>query len=99
MTGSRVVRAHLWSGGYASTRAGRAWLAKAAGVKFPSAEWGSLLVIVAPPFLDALPSIGQRQEPRGVQALGSQPGVERLDERVIQHDAAGAFISGRSSSG
>ena len=45
---------------------------------------GSLLVVVAPPFLDALLGIGQGQEPRRVQALCPQPGVERLDERVVR---------------
>ena len=45
---------------------------------------GSLLVVVAPPFLDAGPGIGQGKEPRGVQALGPEPGVEGLDERVVR---------------
>ena len=45
---------------------------------------GPLLVVVAPPFFDAHPGVGQGQEPRGVQALGPEPGVERLDERVVR---------------
>jgi hypothetical protein len=32
---------------------------------------GSIFVVVASPFLDALTGIGQRQEPRGVQAFRS----------------------------
>jgi hypothetical protein len=43
-----------------------------------------LLAVVAPPFFKALPGVGQGQEPRGVQALGPQPGVERLDEGVVR---------------
>ena len=45
------------------------------------------LVVVAPPVLDALTCIGQRQEPRGVQAFRSQTAVEGLDIGVIRHDA------------
>jgi hypothetical protein len=43
-----------------------------------------LLVVVAPPFFDALPGVSQRQEPRGVQALGPEPGVKGLDEGVVR---------------
>lgn len=52
--------------------------------RVPECRVGPLLVVVAPPFFDAGSGIGQAQEPRGVQALGPQPGVERLDERVVR---------------
>jgi hypothetical protein len=42
-----------------------------------------LLVVMAPPFLETLSGIGQGQKPRGVQALGSEPRVERFDERIV----------------
>jgi hypothetical protein len=41
---------------------------------------GSLVVVVAPPLLDAVPGIRQGQELRGIPALGPQASVERLDE-------------------
>ena len=44
---------------------------------------GSIFVVVAPPFLGAFTGIGQRQEPRGVQAFRSQAAVERLDVGVV----------------
>ena len=39
----------------------------------------STFVVVAAPVLDALAGIGQRQQPRGVQAFRSRTAVERLD--------------------
>ena len=44
---------------------------------------GSIFVVVAPPVLDALAGISQRQEPRGVQAFRPQTAVERLDVGVV----------------
>ena len=38
--------------------------------------------------------IGKAQEPGGVQTFRPEPSVERLDERVIRHDAVGAPFSG-----
>src|SRR3954454_9299455 len=43
----------------------------------------SIFVVVAPPVLDALTGISQRQEPRSVQALRSKTAVERLDIGVV----------------
>jgi hypothetical protein len=43
-----------------------------------------LLVVMASPFLDALSGVCRGQEPRGVQALGSEPRVERFDERIVR---------------
>ncbi|MDB5371347.1 MAG: hypothetical protein JWP20_2905, partial [Roseomonas sp.] len=41
----------------------------------PERRVGSLFVVVTPPVLDADPGISQGQKPRGVQALGAEPGV------------------------
>ncbi len=44
---------------------------------------GSFGVVVGPPFFDALPGIGHRDEPGSIQALRTKAAVERLDEPVI----------------
>jgi hypothetical protein len=44
---------------------------------------GSFVVVIGPPFFDALPGIGHRDKPGSVQALGTKPPVERLDEPVV----------------
>src|SRR6202158_6555370 len=41
------------------------------------------LVIVLSPILRLFAGVGKRQEPVGVQALGSQTAIERFDERVV----------------
>lgn len=62
------------------------------GLQATQGRVGSIFVVVAPPFLDALAGIGQRQEPRGVQAFRSQAAVERLDVGVVGR------LSGREKS-
>ena len=47
-------------------------------------------VVVDPPRFNPLPCIGQGEKPAGIEALSSDPSVERLDERIIR---------GRSRSG
>ena len=39
--------------------------------------------MVSPPILQLPTRIFEREEPVGVEALGAQPAVERLDERVV----------------
>jgi hypothetical protein len=49
----------------------------------PQGGMRAVLIVATPPCLDPIPSIGHRQEPRGVQAFRSQAAVERLDQAMI----------------
>jgi hypothetical protein len=41
-------------------------------------------VVIDPPCFDPVPRIGEGQEPTGVKTLGSDAGVEGLDEGIIR---------------
>lgn len=41
------------------------------------------IVVIMPPLLTFMPGIGQAQEPVCVEALGPDPAVERLCERIV----------------
>lgn len=43
----------------------------------------SVFVVIGPPFIDPVAGIGHGQEPGSIQALLTDPAVERLDIGVI----------------
>lgn len=54
------------------------------GVKFPGAKGGGVFVVLATPGGEPGPVIAQGQEPRRIEILLSETGVERLDESVVR---------------
>jgi hypothetical protein len=54
------------------------------GRQWPKAEMRPLGVVIDPPCFDPVPRIGEGQEPTGVKTLGSDAGVEGLDEGIIR---------------
>ena len=68
----------MWSKAYASSGCD-SLVGEGSGRQAAKSRRRSMFVVVAPSFLDALTCIGQRQEPRGVQAFRSSAAVERLD--------------------
>lgn len=50
------------------------------------------IVVIMPPRLTFMPGIGQAQEPVCVEALGPDPAVERLCERIVGRFSGSAEV-------
>lgn len=54
------------------------------------------MIVIDPPAFDLLPSVLERQEPVGIEALVPEAAVERLDERVVGRLAGTGVVHGHA---